>query len=345
MTEQEQAPKSRIPGWAKKAAPVLVSVGILYYYFRDQQWSELMDACAQVNMWLAVSVIVIPQLAQWFLGTLVTERYFKWFHGPLPFWKYFWVHGASYILMFINNALGGGGLLIYMQKKGKITWTKLMGMLTFRILIVLGAMSFVMVPITASMYHYGLDEKVKINMYVWWGLLIFGMAWFIESWINLHHGKWFGFTKLVFRDKNSEFLTAGRLATKKQWLLTFAMVIPTFILHLVGYYFLNRAFDVNVPFAEFIVVAPLALMIANLPIAFAGFGTTTLAWKAFFGNYGTEQNIAALTLFMPFARAAIKAVIGVISLPPALKEIKALYQQDETGAGPKAADANVEELK
>jgi len=323
--------KERIPGWVKRVVPVLVSIGILFYYFHDQNWEEFFNACGRVTLWVAVLAIVIPQVFQWFMGTLLTERYFKWFHGPFPFWKYFWVHGASYILMFVNTALGGGGLLLYQQRKGRITWTKLMGMITFRILIVLGVMCFPMAAATLGMHYYGLAENVKINMYVWWAVLIFSMVWFTESWIVFHHGKFFGITKLIFRDKNSEFMTASRLATRRQWLLTFAMSIPNFILALVGYYFLNRAFNVNVPFLEFIVVAPIALLIANLPIAFGGFGTTTYAWMTFFGDYGTRDDIAALTLFIPFTRAVCRAVIGLISLKPALNEINALIDEPEDG--------------
>ncbi len=116
------------------------------------------------------------------------------------------------------------------------------------------------------------------------------------------------------------------------------MIIPPFILVVVGLYFLNLAFDIKVPLLEFLVVGPLALMVMDLPIAFSGFGTATLAWMVFFGDYGTEENIEALTLFLPFTRAALRAVIGVGSLRPALKEIGSLALAPDENE-PEAKDA------
>ena len=96
------------------------------------------------------------------------------------------------------------------------------------------------------------------------------------------------------------------------------------LLALVGMYFLTLAFGVRVPFLEFMVVSPIAVAIMDMPLAFAGFGTATLAWVIFFGDYGSAENIAALTLFLPFSRSICRAAIGLVSLRPALKDIYTL---------------------
>lgn len=331
MAESTPKDKSPVLGWAKKIVPVVVSLLILYYYFRDQEWDKLIDACRGANLWLAVLAIVIPQVAYWFLDSLMTERTFKWFHGPFPLWTYFWVKGAIYILMFINTALGGGGMLLYQQRKAEITWRKFMGVLLFRLGVGAWGMGIIMVPFTLALYYYDLDEKIKINMYVWWGFLIFGIYWFIEGWLVWHHNMSFGISKLIVRDRDSEFWSCFRIAKKKHWLLLWAMILPPYFMMLVGFYFLTFAFGVEVPFLEFMVVSPIVLAIMDLPIAFAGFGTATVAWTLFFGAYGTVESIAALTLFLPFARAICRSLIGLVSLPMALKEINAITQpsQDE----------------
>ena len=97
--------------------------------------------------------------------------------------------------------------------------------------------------------------------------------------------------------------------------------MPQITIVLVGYYFLAHAFSVDVPFWECLVVMPLVLFISNLPIAFGGFGTTTLAWQEFFGQYGAADSIAALTLFIPAGRLLLRGLIGLISLPAAYHEV------------------------
>lgn len=315
---------SRIPTWAKKVIPILVSVLILYYYFHDQDWQELWAAATRAHLILAVLAIVIPQLLFWFLDVLLTERHMVWFHEPFPLRTFFWVRGAIYILMMVNPSLGGGGILLYLKRKTQVTWTKLWGIALFRFGLAMWGMCLFLIPITLAMHHYGLAEKAKINMVVWWGFLIFGFAWMVEAWIFWHHKKRFGLSKVVARNPDSEFWTAFRLATRRRWLLTWVMVIPPFLLMLVGWYFLARAFEVKVPFLQFMVVSPLVMLIIDLPIAFGGFGTATLAWVTFFGDYGSTEDLAALTLFLPFTRSICRALIGLVSLRPALRDISTL---------------------
>jgi len=88
--------------------------------------------------------------------------------------------------------------------------------------------------------------------------------------------------------------------------------------------FLALAFEVKVPFLQFMVFSPLVMLITDLPIAFAGFGTATLAWVIFFRDYGSTEDLAALTLFLPFTRSVCRALIGLVSLRPAFQDISTL---------------------
>jgi uncharacterized membrane protein YbhN (UPF0104 family) len=99
----------------------------------------------------------------------------------------------------------------------------------------------------------------------------------------------------------------------------------------VGFYFTSVAFGVNIPFLEFIVVMPIAFGVMELPIAFGGFGTATLAWMTFFGAYGSVESIAALTLFVPFCRSVSRGLIGLVSLKPALTDIATLLPSRASG--------------
>jgi hypothetical protein len=151
-----------------------------------------------------------------------------------------------------------------------------------------------------------------------------GMIWLVISWLKWHHGINIGLEKFVVRDPSTEFWTAFRLSTRRQWLLTGVLgIIPVF-LYMVGFWVLSMAFNIQIPFLEYMVVAPLAFLIIDMPVAFAGFGTTTMAWFYFFGDYGDEATIAGFTLFLPFSRVAIRALIGAVSLPFALDDFGGL---------------------
>jgi hypothetical protein len=315
---------SHIPSWVKKVIPILVSVAILYYYFHDQDWRELLIAVTGAHFALAVLAIVIPQLIFWYFDVLIVERLIVWFHGPFCFKTFFWVRGSVYLLTMFHPILGSGGVLIYLWCKIRITWTKLWGIMLFRYGLTLWGMVLVLIPATIAMHQYGLSERIRLNMWIWWGLLLFGFVWLTEAWLCWHHKKCFGLSRIIARNPENEFWTAFHTATKKQWLLTWVMGIPPIILYLIGIYFLSLAFKVNAPFLEYIVVAPLMMAIADIPIAFAGFGTTTLAFFTFFANYGSPEAIAAFTLFLLIVRAVFRAVVGLTCLRPALQDIGTL---------------------
>ncbi len=326
--------RSWIPGWVKKLVPILVSLFILYYYFHDQDWDKLIDACIRAKLWLAILAIVIPQLAYWYLDALIVERNFRWFHGPFPLWSYFWVKGAIYILLFVNSMLGSSGMLLYQQRKARITWRKYLGILLFRLSMTIWGIAVLMIPVTLALHHYGLTEKTRINMYLWWGGIIFGVLWLIEAWIGWHGEKHFGLSKIVVRDRESEFWTAFNLSTRIQWFFTSAVMVLPLILVLVGFYWLTMAFNIEVPFILFMAVAPMAMLIMDLPISFGGYGTATVAWMIFFKDFGSADDIAALTLFLPFGRMVCRALIGLISMRPALKEMGILLKEGEVETEP-----------
>ncbi len=98
----------RVSAWDRTALPILISAGIIFYNFSELRWAEVWAAGVRADLWLALPAMALPHITWWFLSTLLTERYFKWFHGPFPYWKYFWVHGSVHVLDFINPAVSAG---------------------------------------------------------------------------------------------------------------------------------------------------------------------------------------------------------------------------------------------
>jgi hypothetical protein len=310
----------------RRVAPFAVSAVILTHYLRVLDWAALWTITKRVDLPLAIAAVALPQLVRWVLGALLIQRTLRWFHGPFDFRPLFWLCGASNILGFVNGALGGGSQLLYQQRRSGMTWTKLLGVLLFRTGLGLWGIGLVMIPATFAVHYYDLAHRVRLNLWVWWSVLIFGVYWLVEAWLNWHHDKVFGLSAVVARHREHEFWSAFRNARPRHWFLTWLMLAPQMLVTLAGYHLLNRAFGINAPLVETFVVLPLALAVMDLPVAFAGFGTATLAWTTFFGAYGSVNDIGALTLFLPMSRILCRALIGVVSLRPAMPEIERLLQ-------------------
>lgn len=327
-------PRTRAERIVRGLIPPAVSAAILYYFLRDQDWVALGQAAMRANLALAIPAIIIPQLVSWVLGTVVVERTFRWFHAPFPWLTYFWVRGAGYILSFVNTALGAGGLMLYQQRRARIGWSKLWGIVLFRVGLGLWGIVLVMIPCTLLMQQEGLGARTGLDLDIWWAVLAFGAAWLAEAWLHFHHGIELGFSRRIEGRRGLEFWTAFRTSTPRHWVLMWLYVLPQYFSMVIGYYFLNLAFGIDAPFVETLVSMPFAFLIMELPIAFSGFGTATLAWTTFFGSYGDPNDIAALTLALPSGRLLTRAAIGALSLGPGMRELSRMASEVDPGVPP-----------
>jgi len=310
----------RIPWWVKTVAPLLISAGILYYYLHNENWGALWAAMAQSYIPLAVLALVITQLCFWCFDSLATHRAIVWFHGPFSFRAIFRVKGATFLLSMVSGPLQAGGMLAFILKKTDVTIRKFIGMMLFK--VGLGAWGFnVYITIaTAAACYYHLDIAKHINLWIWWGLIIGGQVWLIEAWLFWHHGVNIGFSRFIV-NRESEFWSAWVQAKRRHWCLMWAMTLPSYLSLFLGYYIIAVSFNIHVPFWKFMAMIPLVVGISNLPVAFGGYGTTTLAWVTFFPEYGTPERLAAISLFIPTAKMLCRAIIGVVNLPSVLKDL------------------------
>ncbi|GEM_PF-3522986 len=203
IMEQEPSQRTwRIPGWVKTVVPILVSAGILYYYFRDQDWRGLYEILAEASVPLALIGLVIPQIVYWVLDSFISQRTVQWFHGYVPVKDVFFVRGATYLLSLINNSLARGGLIAYLVRKAEIGLSKLLGIQIFRIgLMIWGFMVYLaVITATAQFLDVGLEKQV--NLWVWWGYIIFNIMWLVEAWLFWHHNINIGLSRLIVKREN-----------------------------------------------------------------------------------------------------------------------------------------------
>ena len=71
------------------------------------------------------------------------------------------------------------------------------------------------------------------------------------------------------------------------------------------------AFQISVPVQDLITGTLLIALVAALPIAVAGLGTTQAAFVYFFGDYAPAENLLALSLVLSFAMLALRGLMGV----------------------------------
>jgi uncharacterized membrane protein YbhN (UPF0104 family) len=325
---QSKAGNKKIPAWLKTGFTLLLSFLILAYFFQGVDWQKLIAASQSANLFMAVLGILLPQLVFWFSSTYLGQRMMVWYHGPFPFWPYFWVKGLTYMLSIISPGVTATADVLYKQKRSQARWSKMMGITV--LLWSVGKWGFVLVLIPTLLYFELSPYSKSSNVETWpaWFIILGpGLGIFAFTWIIFVMKKNI-FGLRAFFIKRGGFWEPFLMSTAKHWFEQWLIFIPSVIATLIGLYYVSLAFNVVIPLPYYIATAAIALFIMTLPIGLAGLGTTTAAWMVFYSAYGEKEAILAMTLFFPLARSLVRVGMGVVSIPFGFKELSAVLNND-----------------
>jgi hypothetical protein len=329
--EKEQSSEKKIVDGKKIFLALLVSFAILAYYFYDQDWQGLSLAIKDANVPLAVLAVVLLVLNNWFFEVLLRGVHFNWFHeglqGKFPWRDYFWMRGALYLILVVNGPLSGAARVLYLVNKTKISWTLYFGIGFFRLILRAGLIALVMLAFSYLLVEKQLLSQAGIPYFYWFAFIFWNLFVFVDAYLAFMNGRFLGLTRLIENKLDHEFFAAFNKATLYQWLWT--LVVGTFpmVIFLFCYWMMALAFNIDIPLWYFSLSIVFVLILSNLPIAFGGFGTTTMAWMLFYKDYADESLLLGFTLFLPTARLLVHGTVGLLCLKPALADFFTLLDE------------------
>jgi len=306
---------------------IAISASILAYYFRGRDWHALLQAVEEANIYLACAGALIMVLNTWFFEVYLRGVHFTWFHGPFPWRDYFWMRGALYLVFLVNSQLSGAIRILYLVKKTQATFTFYAGVAFFRIILRAGALALLMIPLTWFVFELAVFKNSEWNRFYWTIFIIWNLGMLLDFYIAFRYKKFFGLSRFFFNKFEHPFFKPFQMATNYQWAWTMVVGFFPFFIFIGSYWMMAYAFNITIPVFYFMVSFLFVLLLSNLPISFGGFGTTTMAWMLFFGNYADEAALLSFTLFLPMARMVIHGLIGLLCLKPALADLLTLLTE------------------
>lgn len=319
--------KKRLVSPLKIFFAILISASILFYYLHGQDWHALLDAVEEANLYLACSAALVMVLNVWFFEVYLRGLHFTWFHGPFPWRDYFWMRGALYLVVLINGPLSGAARILYIVKKTQATFTLYAGIALFRIILRAGAIALLMVPLTWFVFDLPVFRESGLNRFYWTVFIIWNLGMMVDFYCAFRYEKFFGLSRFFHHKFDHAFFKPFQIASPYQWLWTMLVGFFPIFIFIAAYWLMAYAFNIIIPFFYFVVCLVFVLFLSNLPISFGGFGTTTMAWMLFFGNYADEAALLSFTLFLPMARLVLHGVIGLLCLKPALTDLIVLLTE------------------
>ena len=316
-------PESR-PAW-KRLLPVLVTIVIFYFIFRKVPFARFLDALFQADYPRFLALMVPNSVFYFCWDTLVLAYLMRWFHGPMPYRELLPVRAATYVVSLMNTHLARGAMAYYLTRKLRMPFFELASTVIFNWLVDLTHLAvwatcgmavfaaflpeeFFWVPVGFVAFWFAFLLYVRGNVAPW-RLLLEPMGRIVPRW----RGR--------FRVREWSILRTFREAPLKRYGQFILLRAPMFLVALVFHYFAVQAFGIEIPFGRMLALLPIIFMLASLPITVAHLGTTQAAWIFFFQAYAPAPRLLAYSLASHLAFVLGRALVGLVFLPHAYRDV------------------------
>jgi hypothetical protein len=279
----------------------LTAFQYMVQFFRDANWL----------LWLA---LMIPYSIFFFLvDSHATWRVIKWFNASeIKFLNVLPIRASAYILSLINEQVGKGAMTLYLLKRHNVPgWQALSSMIILGIVEIYQLLLFSFIGVVL---YFDLVVEASTTLPLPQILLTVYTLAFIYFPIHLLYFNGTLLPKSPLRDK--PILHAMRQARLKDYALIVLFKAPNLIGAVIVYTLALDLFSVEVSFGQMLAFLPVIFLAAALPLPFhAG---ALLLWTVLFPQY---PEVGAFSLVMHTFFVIFNAVIGVIFLPKANKEL------------------------
>jgi len=285
----------------QRTVPVVVSVGALGFLFATVNLEEAWD---QVT-W-RVAAILVPSLLVYGAITLVLEAWsILRLVVPAPpefgAWTAARVKCASYLLGIVHYALGVGALTVLLRRRAALPLSEAASIVLLisaaDLLIVLG-----LAAAGAALYEF--DDTTHLAL-----MLAVGGVGFFGGLAVLRAPGSLGPLDRIRSLSVFEALRTVPLERLAELLVLRAVFSICFIgISGVGF----AAFDLHPPVSQLVVGMMIVAVVAALPIAVAGLGTSQAAMIYLFRDLGDDGAVLAMSLVLSAGMILMRALMGLV---------------------------------
>jgi Lysylphosphatidylglycerol synthase TM region len=310
------------PLW-RKAIPYLGTIAIFALIFWRISIRKVEQALSQVPILDFLSVFMPYSLFYCAIDSACLTWVVRRFNARMHYRDILPIRASMYVLALINTSLAQGGVAYYLHRKAGVG--------------LLGALSSVLFIALLEIYQLFLFSTVGVIFYAPSGdaqmrivgilRIVYIAAWAVLAGIII----FFAIARRSARIR--DWVKNGRagalLATYMQarpldYLLVLSIKTPTFLASMVAQYYALALYGIAIPFAKLMLFLPLVFLAAALPISVAHLGTSQAAWLLFFSNNASQAKILAYSLAAQLTFMLCNALIGLVFLPRASRELTEL---------------------
>jgi hypothetical protein len=310
---------------ARRVLPLLLTAGLLYFVLRRIPYQRLLAVLGEADYIRFLALMIANTVIYVAWDTFVLAVAIRWFHGPVRYRDLLPVRAASYIVSVLNTNAGRGALTVFV---GRLLDRPSLQIGSTVIFLVLTEYTHLVAWAILGIVAFG-SELTRPLLWVppavagFW-LLFFAYARAGRSYdgpaapaptVSVLMSRW------LTAPWRGALMRTFRLAPPRRYVEIVLLRAPMFFVSLCLYYFAAPAFGFTIPFGYLLTFLPVVFMAAALPITVARLGTTQAAWILLFGRFAPTERLLAFSLATALTFALTRALIGVMLLPLAYRDM------------------------
>ena len=285
----------------QRVLPAIVSVAILAFLLRGIELAKLADAVTWRVVLIMGGGLLLYGAATLYLETLSLRRQLEGVSDEVSDWTIARSKCASYLLGVLHYALGAAALSVLLQRRAGIPLAR-----AASVVILVASVDLVIV---LSLAAFGTAWVQTAGAGVHGGILIAGVAGFFGGLALLRTDRSLGPLDRLRQLTVFEGIRTVPLARLLE-LLALRLAFATCFVSICGAAFV--AFHVSAPIVEVVAGVLVVALVAALPIAVAGLGTSQYAFVELFQAYADRETLLAMSLVLSAGMLLLRALMGIL---------------------------------
>jgi len=337
--DSSDSPRDAIPAprttplW-RKAIPYLGTVAIFALIFWRIPIRKVEQALSQVPVLAFLAVFMPYSLFYCAIDSACLTWVVRRFNAPMRYRDILPIRASMYVLALINTSLAQGGVAYYLHRKAGVSFLSALssvlfiGMLEIYQLFLFSTLGVIFyAPVGGAQLR--IVAILRVVYIAAWAILAAVIGFFAIARRSTRIRNW------VETGRAGALLATFIQARPLDYLVVLAIKAPTFLASVVAQYYALALYGIAVPFVKLMLFLPLVFLAAALPIAVAHLGTSQAAWLLFFSANASAAKIVAYSLAAQLTFMLCNALIGIVLLPRASRELTEL--RAETASTPATA--------
>ncbi|MFQ5789510.1 MAG: hypothetical protein ACE5JI_03450 [Acidobacteriota bacterium] len=287
------------------SAPLL-TVLIFFLIFRKVPFHRFQQALGDADYFRFFGCLLPFSVLYFALDTVVLLAVMRWFHErarPIRYVELLPVRAVDYLVSVLNHKLSQGAMIVYLGRKLDEPLLKLTGTILF--LDLLQRTHLVLWATVGMCLVVGAIPRVLFLIPVatlagWSVLLLYMRAGRPPEWTLFH---------------------TFRVAPLKRYVQVLLLKAPLLLAAVAVHHFALPSFGIEVPFFRLLATLPIIFLVGALPVTVAHLGTTQAAWLYFHGAVADASLLLAYSLAAHLTFMLGNAVLGLVFLPRAYREL------------------------